>query len=403
MPEFLGKSVKVLSKYSVLLHFRFRATRTNFRAVLLICSGIFCPHPTPQGNYPVLRFFDILFVFFLADIPQQPQSLVSAEENHFICQICRKRFSLKDNLLEHILTHSKPKPFKCEICQSSFEEQSSLEEHFQLYHTSMNDNTTSSSGGHSEAAITHCTVTHDSNRINANPNATAAHDGLNISGCASKSELIGKIVATRDTITHGTAQPESVKNSIVSSGDASTLVPAGGEPLLSEIVSDDTAINENTEASHYQQLDSTLSTTRFPTKERFKCLKLTRKTLYMPPVAKTPQFTQSSPMISTQFPDVPEMVATESRHISQMTRLASSSVSLKCNSCQKIFRSKRTLFQHRILVHGEPTKHQCDRCGKYFPFATHLKRHIPCRWRRIQMMLGGMQVRSILKDAPENS
>ena len=381
MPGFLGKSVKVFSKYGVLLHFRFRAVRTNFLAVLPICSRNLCHHPTPQGKHPVLRFLDILFGFF-ADIPQQRQGLVSAEGNYFICQICRKRFSLKDNLLKHILTHNKPKPFKCEVCQSSFEEQSSLEEHFELNHTSMNDNTTSSSGGRSEATITHCTVTHDPNRINTYPNPTAAHDDPNISGCTSESELTGKMVVTCDTITHGIVQHESNENSIVSSGNASVSVPA-------RAVSIDRTINEDTEGSHYQQLDNTLSSTQFPNKERFRCLKLRRKPLHMPPVAQTPQFTQSSQMISTQFLDVSQMVPTQFPdgsqmvpiqfpHISQMTRLASRSVSLKCNSCQKIFRNKRYLFHHRVLVHGEPTQYQCHRCGKYFPVATQLKRHIPC-------------------------
>ena len=253
----------------------------------------------------------------------------------------------------------------------------------------MNDNITSSSGGRSKATITHCTVTHDPNRVNTYSNATAAHDDPNISGCTSKSELTGKMVATRDTITHGTVQPESNENSIVSSGNASISVPARGEPLLSETVSIDMAINEDTEGLHYQQLDNTLSSTQFPNKERFRCFKLRRKPLHMPPVTQTPQFTETSRMITTQFLGVSQMVSTQFLdgspmvptqipHISQMTRLASRSVSLKCNSCQKIFRNKRYLFHHRVLVHSEPTQYQCRRCGKYFPVATQLKRHIPC-------------------------
>ena len=47
--------------------------------------------------------------------------LTHEKSNIFKCEICKKAFSEKLNLQQHILSvHEKSKPFKCELCGKSF-------------------------------------------------------------------------------------------------------------------------------------------------------------------------------------------------------------------------------------------------------------------------------------------
>ncbi len=56
-------------------------------------------------------------------------------EKPFVCYLCQKAFSLKDQLERHISrVHLKLKPFSCDICLKHFASKHSLESHVDAIH-----------------------------------------------------------------------------------------------------------------------------------------------------------------------------------------------------------------------------------------------------------------------------
>ena len=60
--------------------------------------------------------------------------MVQSGMNEFQCFVCHKSFALKDNLNQHMVTHTKEKLFKCDLCDKSFIRKSSVNTHM-LVHT----------------------------------------------------------------------------------------------------------------------------------------------------------------------------------------------------------------------------------------------------------------------------
>ena len=52
------------------------------------------------------------------------------------------------------------------------------------------------------------------------------------------------------------------------------------------------------------------------------------------------------------------------------------STSFYCERCQTQFKRKVDLHTHQIYLHNKPSKHQCKKCGKYLPNASHLGIHM---------------------------
>lgn len=57
-----------------------------------------------------------------------------AVDKNFTCQICNKRFRLKNSLNLHAITHTGVKPFKCLSCDKHFTQKSSLNTHVKQFH-----------------------------------------------------------------------------------------------------------------------------------------------------------------------------------------------------------------------------------------------------------------------------
>ncbi|KAL1450555.1 hypothetical protein WDU94_002905 [Cyamophila willieti] len=55
------------------------------------------------------------------------------QDRPFECKICFKRFSQKQTLRQHILTHTGQRPFQCQICDKSFTQQGALNRHAALH------------------------------------------------------------------------------------------------------------------------------------------------------------------------------------------------------------------------------------------------------------------------------
>ena len=55
-------------------------------------------------------------------------------EDLFVCEVCKKGFSRKQNFKTHFLTHTGEKPHVCEVCNKGFSEKKYLNRHL-LTHT----------------------------------------------------------------------------------------------------------------------------------------------------------------------------------------------------------------------------------------------------------------------------
>lgn len=64
--------------------------------------------------------------------------------------------------------------------------------------------------------------------------------------------------------------------------------------------------------------------------------------------------------------------------ISHMKRIHEGGSVFNCNLCQKTFKNKQNLKIHKQIVHGEGEQesHVCQHCGKTFPLAVYLEKHI---------------------------
>jgi uncharacterized Zn-finger protein len=54
-------------------------------------------------------------------------------DKHFPCDICRKAFKLKKDLIIHTRFHTGEKPYECEICKKAFSNSSNLTEHKRVH------------------------------------------------------------------------------------------------------------------------------------------------------------------------------------------------------------------------------------------------------------------------------
>ena len=51
----------------------------------------------------------------------------------FLCEVCNKAFSKKDNLITHKCIHSGERPYSCEVCNKVFSQESKLITHQRIH------------------------------------------------------------------------------------------------------------------------------------------------------------------------------------------------------------------------------------------------------------------------------
>ncbi|XP_047488152.1 uncharacterized protein LOC125038654 [Penaeus chinensis] len=59
--------------------------------------------------------------------------LTSKQVKPYICKVCSKPFSLKGNLVQHMIVHTKEKTFSCDVCSKSFSWKSNLVSHMSVH------------------------------------------------------------------------------------------------------------------------------------------------------------------------------------------------------------------------------------------------------------------------------
>ncbi|RXG68537.1 Protein krueppel [Armadillidium vulgare] len=55
-------------------------------------------------------------------------------ERPFMCEVCHKRFTLKQHLRLHLRTHTGERPHKCTVCPRSFTQKGHLKSHILSHH-----------------------------------------------------------------------------------------------------------------------------------------------------------------------------------------------------------------------------------------------------------------------------
>ncbi|XP_037651681.1 oocyte zinc finger protein XlCOF6-like isoform X3 [Sebastes umbrosus] len=88
--------------------------------------------PEPARNSDPGRLPEPMYIIINYVVPVT-DSRCSSGEKPFSCSECGKRFAIKKNLKQHMITHTGEKPFSCSLCTKSFKRSGDLQKHMRVH------------------------------------------------------------------------------------------------------------------------------------------------------------------------------------------------------------------------------------------------------------------------------
>ena len=237
--------------------------------------------------------------------------------------------------------HNEPNQFKCEFCQRKFTQKPLLDEHMKLYHPPAcgdPENRTQEIDNSKEMMGIHDAVVHDQLSQSLPNVKMEANRSLMFVDPRNNNE---EMIVPQETVSHVAAPFDGNVHGTVSNAWVDTNNTFVDEHVM---IHDPLTTLQNREDS-----------------KQFSYKRLLNELYQKDTAGRKPISTTVSPH------------ASEREHADSGT---SSDVMYQCDRCPKQFKTKWSLFQHQVFMHNKSSKHQCRKCNKYFPSASHLVSHM---------------------------